>query len=120
VKLREVISGRDGLDVAVEPEPGVSYTIDFIGTRSNFNRASQPMRDAAGKEIRATRHYSDDVGVTLKTVHGDRASYRFGHDELYVRARVTSSRHHPNPSELGDFERAWVQPQRGPAAVQVK
>ena len=33
VKLREVISGSDGLDVAVEPEPGVNYTIDFIGTR---------------------------------------------------------------------------------------
>jgi len=117
VKLREVISGSDGLDVAVEPEPGVDYTIDFIGTRSNFNRASQPIRDAAGKEIRATRHYSDDIGVTLKTVHGDKASYRFGRDELYVRARVTSTKHHPNPSELGDFERAWVQPVRGPAAL---
>jgi hypothetical protein len=116
VKLHEVVSGREGLDIAVEAEPGVSYTIDFIGTRANFNRASEPSRDAAGKEIRATRHYSDDIGVTLKTVHGDKASYGFGRDELYVRARVTSSKHHPNPSELGDFEQAWVQPTRGPAA----
>ncbi len=117
VKLQEVVSGREGLDIAVEPEPGVTYTIDFIGTRANFNRASEPIRDAAGKEIRATRHYSDDIGVTLKTVHGDKASYRFGRDDLYVRARVTSTKGHPNPSELGDFERAWIQPTRGPAAL---
>jgi hypothetical protein len=116
VKLQEVASSPEGLDVAVETEPGVSYTIDFIGTRANFNRASEPIRDAAGREIRATRHYSDDIGVTFKTVHGDRASYRFGRDELYVRARVTSTKRHPNPSELGEFERAWVQPARGPAA----
>jgi hypothetical protein len=74
------------------------------------------MRDASGKEIRATRHYSDDIGVTFKTVKGEKASYRFGRDELYVRARVTSTKQHPNPSELGEFERAWVQPARGPAA----
>jgi hypothetical protein len=117
VKLAEVVSGPEGLDLAVDAEPGVSYTIDFIGTRSNFNRASEPTRDAAGKEIRATRHYSDDIGVTFKSVHGDKASYRFGKDELYVRARITSSKHHPNPSEIGDFERAWVQPTRGPAAL---
>jgi hypothetical protein len=117
VRLREVVSGPEGLDIAVEPETGVSYTIDFIGTRSNFDRASQPTRDPAGKEIRATRHYSDDIGVTFKTIHGERASYRFGRDELYVRARVTSTRHHPNPSELGEFERAWVQPVSGPAAL---
>jgi hypothetical protein len=116
VKLAEVVSSPEGLDIAVDAEPGVSYTIDFIGTRSNFNRVSEPTRDASGKEIRATRHYSDDIGVTLKSVHGDKASYRFGRDELYVRARVTSTKHHPNPSELGDLERAWVQPARGPAA----
>ncbi len=117
VKLQEVVSSPEGLDVAVDAEPGVSYTIEFIGTRSNFNRASQPMRDVSGKEIRATRHYSDDIGVILKTVRGDRASYRFGRDDLYVRARVTSTKHHPNPSEPGEFEHAWVQPQRGPAAL---
>jgi hypothetical protein len=117
VRLREVVSSRDGLDVAVEAEPGVSYTIDFIGTRANFNRASEPTRDSAGKEIRATRHYSDDIGVTFKTLHGDHGSYRFGRDELYVRARITSSKRHPNPSEIGDLERAWAQPVRGPAAL---
>ena len=36
-------------------------------------------------------------------------------DELYVRARVTSSRKHPNPFAEGDMEMAWVQPVVGPA-----
>ena len=75
----------------------MSYSIDFIGTRATFNRASEPMRDASGKEIRATRHYSDDIGVTFKTVKGEKASYRFGRDELYVRARVTSTKSSIHP-----------------------
>jgi hypothetical protein len=49
-------------------------------------------------------------------VEGEQASYRFGSKDLYVRARVTSTKKHPNPSEIGDFERAWVQPVLGPAA----
>ena len=38
------------------------------------------------------------------------AVYRFQGDELYVRAKVTSSRPHPNPYAQGDFECAWMQP----------
>jgi hypothetical protein len=30
--------------------------------------------------------------------------------ELYVRAKVISSRPHPNPYQKGDMEAAWVQP----------
>jgi hypothetical protein len=37
-------------------------------------------------------------------------------DELYVRARVISSRLHPDPFAAGDMETAWVQPVLGPAA----
>ncbi len=51
-------------------------------------------------------------------MQGERGSYRFGRGDLYVRAKVTSNKRHPNPSELGDLERAWVQPVRGPAAKQ--
>ena len=35
-------------------------------------------------------------------------------DELYVRAKITSDRLHPNPFLAGDRECAWVQPVRGP------
>ena len=116
VRLRQVTSGPEGLDVAVDAEPGVRYTIEFIGTRAGFDHKSEPVRDAAGKEIRATRRYSNDIGTLFKSVEGEQASYRFGSKDLYVRARVTSTKKHPNPSEIGDFERAWVQPVLGPAA----
>lgn len=115
VRLREVTSSPEGLDVVVDTEPGISYTIDFIGTRAGFDHRSEAIKDEKGKEIRATRHYSDEIGMTFKTEQGEHSSYRFQPGDLYVRARITSSKRHPNPSELGDFERAWVQPVRGPA-----
>jgi len=48
--------------------------------------------------------------MILQSVEGSEASYAFDGTELYVRAVVTSSRLHPNPSQPGEFERAWVQP----------
>ncbi len=120
VSLDKVTSTPEHLELAIREEPGVTYLTEFIGTRRGFNADSEAILDAKGKEIRATRKYSDDVGRVLKTVHGPRAKYRCTGDELYVRARVTSSRLHPNPSERGEFERAWVQPLRGPAASVVK
>ncbi|HUG92018.1 MAG TPA: hypothetical protein VML55_14360 [Planctomycetaceae bacterium] len=117
VTLDKVVSSPEGLDVAVRPDSGATYTIEFIGTRRGYDPRSEPVRDANGNEVRATRRYSDEIGTVLATAGGGtRASYRFAGDELYVRARVTSSKPHPNPSEPGEFERAWVQPLRGPAA----
>jgi hypothetical protein len=116
VRLRQVTSGPEGIDLTVDAEPGVSYTVDFIGTRAGFNHKSEPVRDASGKEIRTTRRYSDEIGTLFKSVESERANYRFGSNDLYVRARITSTKKHPNPSELGDLERAWVQPVLGPAA----
>ena len=116
VRLQEVSSSERGLAVEVEAEEGVEYTIEFIGTRTGFDSASEPMQDGDGNEVYATRRYSDDVGAVLRTVEGTRAAYEFQGDELYVRARVTSTKPHPNPSEPGEFERAWCQPALGPAA----
>jgi len=36
-------------------------------------------------------------------------------DELYVRARIISSKLHPNPYAAGDRETAWTQPLLGAA-----
>jgi hypothetical protein len=116
VRLRQVTSGSDGLSVQVEPEPGVRYTIDFIGTRAGFDHKSEPVKDSTGKEIRTTRRYSSQIGQVFQAVEGETAKYQFGPADLYVRARVTSTKKHPNPSEIGEFERAWVQPVLGPAA----
>lgn len=116
VSLEKVVSSPAGLDVTVAAEPDVNYTIEFIGTRKGYDPTSEPVVDDKGNEIRATRRYSDDIGAVLKRVEGPSASYRFEGDELYVRARITSSKPHPNPSEVGEFERAWTQPTQGPAA----
>jgi hypothetical protein len=70
--------------------------------------------DNNGKPMNATQIYSDDIGEVFKTVEGSTGDYEFTGDELYVRALVTSSKKHPNPSEVGEMERAWVQPTVGP------
>ena len=90
--------------------------IEFIGTHKGYDPASEPVLDKEGKEVRATRRYSQDIGQTLATVEGNAATYRFTGDEIYVRARVTSSAEHPNPSEVGEPKRAWCQPVAGAAA----
>ncbi len=46
----------------------------------------------------------------LKTVRGTEARYVARGDELYVRARVTSTQPHPNPFRAGDVTMAWTQP----------
>ena len=116
VTLERVSSSAEGLEVTVKADPNVKYTIEFIGTRRGFNTQSEPVLDKDGKEVRATRRYSDDIGQVLSRIESLSAKYDFKGDELYVRARITSSQKHPNPSELGEFERAWTQPAIGPAA----
>lgn len=115
VSLERVESSPHGLNIEVASIPGVSHTIEFFGTKKGFDDKSEPIKDPKGRELPLTRKYSDDIGQLLKTVEGDVAEYQFSPDDLYVRARITSTRKHPNPSEVGDFERAWVQPVMGPA-----
>ena len=57
-----------------------------------------------------TRIYSPDVGRTLAIVTGEKAVYELTGDELYVRAVVTSSVDHVNPSYDGQKKQAWTQP----------
>jgi hypothetical protein len=111
-----VTSSTAGLALEVKATEGIGYTIEFIGTRKGYDAKSHPA-EKDGKPVNATRLYSDDVGRVLKTVSGPKAEYKFTGDEIYVRARVTSTRKHPNPSEIDEFERAWVQPVVGPAAM---
>lgn len=116
VKLKSVNYSDKGMQVEVDPEEGVDYTIEFIGTREDYPKRGIPVLDNKGQEQHATKRYSKKIGATLKTVNGPSASYDFDGDEIYVRAVVHSSKLHPNPSQLGEVERAWVQPVVGPAA----
>lgn len=118
VRLKSVTNRSDGLDLEIEPDEGAQYTIDFVGTRKGTPTASEPTLGKDGQPAHATRQYSQGIGEVFQTTQGTSARYRFQGNELYVRARVTSSRKHPNPSEIDDPERAWVQPIPGPAAPQ--
>ncbi len=93
VLLEEVHRERDRLVVEVDAEPGIDYTIRFVGTRR-------------------TGEGTGPIGEEFGESTGERAEYRFDGDELYVRAVVVSSRPHPNPYAEGDLETAWVQPVR--------
>lgn len=84
------------LTVAIEPESDTKYQIDFIAT----------LKHQDGEE--AEEH--DHVGVTVKSATGTQATYQMRGDELYVRAQITSSKDHPDPSFKDQKEQAWTQP----------
>ena len=96
VTLKDFGSSDRALWLEIQPQEGVTYTTEFIGTR---------WRDGAVSA----------VGEVLATSNELRSQYEMTGDELYVRARVTSSREHPNPFAEGDMEMAWVPPILGPA-----
>jgi len=77
--------------VRIRPQEGVAYITQFIGAR----------RGADGESA---------VGEVLLETTDNPAVYEFKGDELYVRAKVISSRLHPNPFAEGDHECAWLQP----------
>lgn len=114
VALNKIVSDETGLSFEIAAEPGVEYTIEFIGTRAGFDPESTPVLDADGNELNVTRQYSEDIGRVFARSTGTSGSYQFTGDELYVRARITSSKLHDNPSAVGDFQQAWVQPALGP------
>ncbi len=108
VTLTEVTRTGKTLAVEIQPEPGVTYTTQFIGTRRGYDPASQPIGEA-GRTL-PHRRYSQDVGAVLAEVKGSRATYTLTGDELYVRAKIVSSKGKPNASVAGEAECAWTQP----------
>ena len=112
VTLEKVTTTSSSLEIKVRPDADATYTIEFIGTRKGFDSRSEPVLDKEGKVLPVTRKYSSEIGAVFKKETGSSAVYKFAGDELYVRARITSSRPHPNPSTIGEPERAWTQPVR--------
>ena len=98
------------LSLQIDGREGATYTTRFIGTLIDYDQTSQPRKTADGKPVTATRKYSADVGKVLATVKGLRPAYQLTGKELYVRAVVTSSVHHPDPSFRDQHEQAWTQP----------
>ena len=91
VEFTDVREESDRIAIEIDAEPGVTYRTEFIGAIREEDETNPTAR-------------------VLRTIEGDSAIYDFKGDELYVRARVTSSRLHPRPYRKGDFEMAWTQP----------
>ncbi len=98
------------LRLSIKPEGVTEYSTEFIGTRTGYDAGSQPVLDEQGQPIRATRVYSRDVGEILATVSGVSPEYQLKGDELYVRAVVTSTLPHHDPSFEGQRQQSWTQP----------
>ncbi|HET6573080.1 MAG TPA: hypothetical protein VFG68_05730 [Fimbriiglobus sp.] len=112
VVLDDVRRDGDELKLVIRGEPGVTYKTEFIATLKSAKLDSEPRRGADGRELPVTRVYSDEVGKVVATSSDLRPVYKFTGTELYVRAKVTSSKPHPNPYAAGDVEVAWTQPMR--------
>ena len=111
VTLERVEWDDTSYTVEADAEPGETYTTQFIGTRKGFDTSSTPALDDQGKVMEhRTRTYSDDIGEVLYETTEVPAIYEFDGSELYVRAKVVSSKLKEQPFKEGDPEMAWTQP----------
>ena len=110
VELQSLQSGDGRISLEVKAEAGVEYVVEFIGTRKGYDRKTVAVKAADGSELRVTRKYSADVGTVMSAVKGPKAEYVLKGDELYVRARVTSTRPMKSSPVGGEVEMAWTQP----------
>lgn len=85
---------KNTLSLEITPQDGVEYTTRFIGTRRSYDATAE----------------KTGIGEVFATVTGNSASFTAPEDALYLRATVTSSRRHSNPSFEGQMQQAWVQP----------
>lgn len=93
---------KRSLTLEITPVEGVVFSTAFIGTRKGYDAAAE----------------KTGIGEVFATIEGTTATFTYPEDALYVRATVTSTRKHPNPSYEGQKEQAWIQPvgwQRVPA-----
>ena len=98
------------LELEISPEPGVSYETKFIGTRKGYDESSEPRKNAEGQPLTTTRIYSKEIGEVLKTSDSLRPLYRLQGDEIFVRAVITATADHGDPSFKGQKKQAWTQP----------
>jgi len=113
VVLRDVQRSSRGLRLEIEPEPGVTYVTTFIGTLRGFDptrKRGPAMEKGAKGNPMLTGIYGEEIGAVLGRSEGPSATYEFAGDELYVRAKVVSSKLKANSYRGDELEVAWVQP----------
>ena len=106
----EFDQAKGKLGLHIKPIDGQTFETKFIGTLADYDKSSSVQLDASGKPMRATRVYSKDVGKVLASSASLTPRYEMTGKELFIRAVVTSSKPHPNPSFKEQKEQAWTQP----------
>lgn len=110
VVLSDIRREGNKLTLVIRPEKGVTYKTEFLATMKDAPMDSQARTDEKGNPLDVTRLYSPDVGKVVARSDALEPAYQFTGEELYIRARITSSKLHPNPFKKGDTEVAWTQP----------
>ena len=110
VTLKELTQKKKEIAISVAIEKGISYTIQFIGTRKGYDPKNEPYTLASGAKMRVTHRYSDDIGQVLATIKGPHADNRLKGDEIFVRAKIISSKLQKNAITPKANEMAWTQP----------
>jgi hypothetical protein len=85
VVLEELQVKKNKLTISIKAEKGVSYSIEFISA------------DSQG-------------AIHRQVLKGERATMTLKPDNLFLRAKITSSKLKENPFSEGEFETAWTQP----------
>ena len=102
VRLKNISRTNGELSLEIDPEPGVTYTINFIGTKKD----SVLPQEKGGPTIDPAK-----IGQPLvEEINGTKATYRLKPDDLYARAFILSSKVKKNGLRPQEFERAWTQP----------
>ena len=110
VTLKELKQTKEEIAINIAAEKGVSYTIKFIGTLKGYDPKSEPYILPSGAKLRVTHRYSKDIGQVLAIVRGIKASYQLKGNELFVRAKIISSKAQKNAITPNATEMAWTQP----------
>lgn len=82
------------LSIELPEIEGVSYETEFIGSRRGYDASAE----------------QSGIGEIFAVKTGTSIAFSAPEEALFLRARITSSRKHPNPSWQGQWEQAWTQP----------
>ena len=105
VKVNLIEIGQTSYKIEMMPEDGTTFTTQFIGTTK---RDMLTVEVFDGQERNSTN--DSLMGKVLAIKQGVKVQYDFNGDELYVRAKVTSSKKKKNPYSENELETAWLQP----------
>ena len=103
VILDDVQVSTDALSLVIQEEDGIDYVTRFIGTRRGYDRTTE---EVYAEDASVLYRHSEAIGEVLATVVGALPSYTFRGEELYVRAKVVSSKLKNNPYKEGEYEAA--------------